>query len=166
MKGINVSKGLSVYTKPEYVLLIVSMKENGKPNVMPAGWGMRCSFNPPLFAIGIGHSRYTHKCINNNKEFVLAFANDKLKHIINPTGSCSGKDVDKFDKYNIKTEESKIINPPLIKNAFSNFECKLHRKMETGDHTIFVGKVVKAYKGKGKPIVNIGNRTYKTIEME
>ena len=130
---------------PEPVVLVVSCDVEGKPNVMPAGWCMVTSGNPPMLAVSIGHGRYTHKLIEETGEFVIAFPNEKMKNLIEYTGSCSGRNIDKFAEYNIETIKSRHVKPPLIKKSVACFECKVRGKLATGDHTIFAGEVLAAY---------------------
>ena len=130
---------------PEWVVLITTVDEDGKPNVMPAGWAMIASHQPPMFAIAVGHGRYTHELIRSQKEFVITFPSPGLEGAIEYTGSCSGRDVDKFKEFGLKPLKAKEIKPPLLSGCVVNLECKLEGELEAGDHTIFLGKVVAAY---------------------
>jgi len=130
---------------PEWIVLITTVDENGKPDVMPAGWAMIASHQPPMFAISVGHGRYTNGLIRNQKEFVIAFPGPGLEEVIKYTGSCSGQDVDKFEKFGLKSLEAKKVRPPLLSGCVVNLECKLEGELEAGDHTIFLGRVVAAH---------------------
>jgi len=130
---------------PEWVVLITTVDKNGKPDVMPAGWAMIASHQPPMFAISVGHGRYTHELISNQKEFVIAFPGPGLEKTIEDTGSCSGRDVDKFNQFGLNSLEAKGVKPPLLSGCVVNLECKLEGELEAGDHTIFLGRVVAAY---------------------
>ena len=58
---------------PEWVVLVVTVDAQGKVDIMPAGWAMIASGKPPMFAVAVGHTRYTHELIAQAKEFVIAF---------------------------------------------------------------------------------------------
>lgn len=131
--------------KPERVLLVTSIDSKGKPNVMTIEWFMRTSFEPPLVAISIGKTRYSHSLIKNQKEFVVAFPNSKMVDEVLYFGTHSGRNVDKFKETNLKIKKGKFVKPPLIENCVLNLECKVINSLDTGDHTIFVGKVVAAH---------------------
>lgn len=150
LKEVNISSGLSNLTKPENIVLVVSINEAGKANLMPAGWHMRTSFSPPMLAVSIGKTRYTHRLLSEQKEFVVAFPGEGMENVVEFCGSCSGENVDKFKECNIRTEKAKFVSPPLLKDARANFECKIIKTLETGDHTIFVGEVIGAYENKDK----------------
>jgi len=150
---------------PEPVVLVVSCDKKGKPDVMPAGWSMVTSGKPPMLAISVGHERYTHKLIEETEEFVIVFPNEKMKGLIEYTGSCSGREVDKFSEYGIETVKSRYVKPPLIKDAVACFECKVRGKLVTGDHTIFAGEVLASYVSKEykNRLYNFGEGRFKVI---
>jgi len=153
---------------PEPVVLVVSCDAEGKPNVMPAGWSMITSRSPPMLAVSIGHGRYTHKLIEETGEFVIAFPNEEMMNLIKYTGSCSGRDVDKFAEYGIETVKSRYVKPPLIKDAVACFECKVRGKFMTGDHTIFAGEVLASYISEKyrNRLYNFGDGKFMTIREE
>jgi flavin reductase (DIM6/NTAB) family NADH-FMN oxidoreductase RutF len=150
---------------PEPVVLVISCDREGKPNVMPAGWSMVTSGNPPMFAISISHKAYTHKLIDETGEFVVIFPNEEMKGLIEYTGSCSGRDTDKFAGYNIETLKSKYIKSPLINDAVACFECKVTGKLLTGDHTIFAGEILQSYISEKHEdrLYNFGSGKFRTI---
>ena len=137
---------------PEWVALIATVDEGGKPDVMPAGWAMIASHNPPLFAIAVNHENYTHELIQAQKEFVIAFPGPGLEDAISYTGSCSGRDVaDKFERSGLKPLSAKRVRPPLLAGCNVNLECTLEAEMEAGDHTVFLGRVVVAHADEDVP---------------
>ena len=165
MKELEVGKALSFYTKPENVIFVISGTYES-PNIMPAGWSMRTSFTPPLFAVSIGLERYTHDLIMKYREFVISFPSEKNERLILKTGGCSGRDVDKFEEFKIKNiKRAEKVNLPLLVDSFINLECTLESFHDTGDHTIFVGRVLKAWKGEGEEVVlNMGKMKFKTFK--
>lgn len=139
--------------KPESCVFVISVDKDGKPNGMIAGWNMKCSLNPPLFAVALSKNGYTHKLIRQSKEFVIAVPNEELKKEVEFFGSSHGSEVDKFKETKIETERAKFVKAPLIKNATINFECKLEREIDSGDHIIFIGRILTCYINKGKKVL-------------
>jgi len=165
MEEIDIQKALSFYTKPENVVFIISGTFEA-PNIMPAGWFMRTSFNPPLIATSIGLERYTHDLVSKYKDFVISIPSEKNSNLILKTGSCSGSDTDKFKKFSINNiKKGTKVNLPLLIDSFIDFECTLEDFIDTGDHTIFVGRVLRAIKGEGENVVlNMGNMEFKSFK--
>jgi flavin reductase (DIM6/NTAB) family NADH-FMN oxidoreductase RutF len=143
MKQVEVSEAWA-RKYPEPVVLVTSIKDD-KPNIIPLGWSMITSFVPAMMAISIGHTRYSHELISKGREFALAYPGEDMGKEVLYCGTHSGRDVDKFKETNLKSMPAKKIKPPLLKDAVANFECKVVKQIDTGDHTIFVGEVVAAY---------------------
>lgn len=143
--------------KPESCVFVISIDKNGRPSGMIAGWNMKCSTDPPLFAVSLSKKGYTHKLISQSKEFVIAVPNMDLKNELELFGSTHGDKIDKFQTTQIETAKSRYVKSPLIKNATINFECLLEKEIEAGDHIIFIGKIVMSYLNQNKKILfNMG----------
>jgi flavin reductase (DIM6/NTAB) family NADH-FMN oxidoreductase RutF len=127
---------------PEGVVMIISTDEKGRPNAMPAGWYMFTSSDPPMLAVSISPKRYTHELIQKTQEFVAAFPSKDQARIVDLCGSYNGGEVDKFDCFSIPTEPADIVKPPLIEGSVACLECEVVSSLTTGDHTIFVGRIV------------------------
>jgi flavin reductase (DIM6/NTAB) family NADH-FMN oxidoreductase RutF len=149
---------------PEAVVLAISWdKVNNRADIITLGWSMTTSIKPPMAAISIGNTRYSHKTISETGEFVLAFPTEKMEKEIMLCGSKSGRDTDKFKEAGLTPVASKLVKPPLIKECLVNMECKVVEKTVTGDHTIFVGEILTAYisEENTKRIYNTGNFKFK-----
>jgi len=58
---------------PEQVSWAVSVDSEGKADIISLGWCMPTSFEPPMIAISVGKTRYSHQLISESQEFVVAF---------------------------------------------------------------------------------------------
>lgn len=130
---------------PEQVVLVTSVDTNGKPNIITVGWTMFCSGTPPMVAIAIGKTRYSHDSILKSGCFGYAFPDAKLKQAMLYCGSQSGRNVDKFKETGLTAQPAKVIRAPLIAECPVNFECEVVHAYDSGSHTIFVGKLVAAW---------------------
>jgi len=139
--------------KPESCVFVISIDENRKPSGMIAGWNMKCSIEPPLFAVSLSKKGHTHKLIQQSKEFVIAVPNKELKEAVLLFGSTHGNEVDKFAESKIETAKAEFVKSPLIKNATINFECKLFKEVDSGDHIIFIGKILASYINRDKKVL-------------
>lgn len=152
--------------KPENCVFVISIDEDGKPSGMIAGWNMKCSINPPLFAVSLSKKGYTHKLIQESEEFVIAVPNKSIESELVFFGENHGDEVDKFEVSGIETEAAKFVKSPLIRNATINFECKLYNQADSGDHIIFIGEILASYMNDDKKVLlNTGkvdgNRIFK-----
>lgn len=162
MKEISISEALErIY--PKSTALIISVDNKGNPNAMAANWHMRTSFSPPLYAVSIGKTRYTHDLVKGSREFVIGFPSERIKNQVMHCGTHSGRDGDKIKTAGLNTLEPKIVKTPLIDDCVVCLECRLRDEIETGDHTIFVGEVVAAHVAEGKILFNFSGGELKEL---
>lgn len=152
MEKVSIKESFDKF-KPESCVFVISIGKNGKSSGMIAGWNMKCSMEPPLFAVSLSKKGYTHKLIQESKEFVIAVPNKELEEAFLLFGSTHGNDVDKFAESEIETTKAEFVKSPLIKNATINFECELFKEVDSGDHIIFIGKILASYVNKDKKVL-------------
>ena len=58
---------------PEQIILVSCCHQSGKANLIPLGWSMQTSFKPPMVAISVGKTRYSHYLIKESQDFVIGF---------------------------------------------------------------------------------------------
>jgi len=135
------SKAYPLIHLPAKVTLIVTEKPVGGYNIMTAEWYMRTSIQPPMFAISIGHSRFTKDCLETVRFFNLVFPGKELHALCNLAGSNSGREMDKFTEGNVEYLPGKLHKLPVLKQSIVTFECEVVTQVKSGDHTIYVGQV-------------------------
>lgn len=143
---------------PERTVLVASVDSKGHANLIALGWNMPTSHSPPIAAISIGITRYSHQLIHESQEFVLVFPSYEMQDQVMYCGTYSGRDVDKFQQTGLTPVPAKFVQPPLVKEAVVNMECQVIGELRTGDHTLFAGEVLTAYiSDKAHPVLfNMG----------
>jgi len=135
-------------------------------NVMAAEWTHHVSYNPGLIAVCIRPSDATHANIEATKEFGVNLCSSDLNGLSGIAGGNSGKNVDKIKvlkEFGFKFFKGKKIEVLMIEGALINLECKLFKQIELGDHTTFVGEVVKIYPFNNKKPLAYYNQKYLEI---
>lgn len=166
MKKTGVKEAFDKF-KPESCVYVVSIDKNMKPSGMIAGWNMKCSSEPPLFAVSISKKSYTGKLISESGEFVIAVPNKELESSVELFGSARGAETDKFAESKTETVKAEFVRSPLIKNATINLECRLTKEVETGDHIIFIGEIMASYvNSEKKVLMNMGKVNDKRVYEE
>ena len=134
---------------PRNTILVSCAGKDGKSNIITLAWSMPVSLNPPLVAVSIAPKRYSHKLIEESKEFVI---NIPTMEIVKETlycGRVSGRNVDKFKEAKLTATPAKKVKAPIIKECIAHLECVVDQQIKAGDHTIFLGRVVAAYANDG-----------------
>ena len=99
--------------------------------------------------------------------------------LIERMGANSGRDVDKFARFDVAAEKAAKISAPILKDAYAAYECKLREHRSYGDHELVVGDVVaihydsQAFTAEGilipervSPALYIGADGYVTLAVE
>jgi len=134
--------------------LAVTMDKRDRPNIIGISWWMFTSWKPLMIAISVGHPRYSHKCLEHHKEFVLCFPSEGQEKDAWLCGTKSGHDIDKFKETGFKAVPSKLVTPPTIDGVTAAYECRVVDDVKTGDHTIFIADVV-AIKGSPEKVKHL-----------
>lgn len=129
---------------PSSVVMVTCIDSKGKPNIITLGMYMPISHDPSLICIGVSPNRYSHRLIEETGEFVVNVPSIELKDAMHLCGTKSGKNCDKFKEAGLTPIPAERVKPPLIKECFSNLECRVVQRHECGDHTLFVGEVLAA----------------------
>jgi flavin reductase (DIM6/NTAB) family NADH-FMN oxidoreductase RutF len=143
----------------EPTVFVVSKSSEGQVNVMAAGWNVKCSYDPPMMAVALSKNGHTHTVIPQTKEFVLAVPSPELREQLEYVGSVTGSEVDKFSNTELRTQTADEIDVPLLSDARVNFECQLDSVVPTGDHFLFIGRIVAAHYNPDKEQLYFAGRT-------
>ena len=127
---------------PYPYVLAVTLDKQGKTNIIGVGWWTFVSWNPPMIAISIGKSRYSHDCLDHCPEFTLCFPTEDQRDGAWLCGKKSGRGTDKFTAAGFTPLPAKIVKPPLIEGSTVAYECQVTTTIDAGDHTLYLGNVV------------------------
>ncbi len=134
---------------PMHTVLVSCIGKAGRPNITTMAWAMPTSNNPPLVAISLALGRHSHSLIAESGEFVINIPTLELLQAVLACGSFSGRSFDKFKKANLTPMPAKKVKSPAIRECIAHLECQVVDQLTTGDHTVFVGKILEAYADMG-----------------
>ena len=130
---------------PEQLIITIARDKNGKANPMTMGWTMITSGRPPMMAVSMSKGHYTTQCIKHSKCFTIVYPSSDMADAALFFGTHTGRNIDKFAEFDCPNEPAKKIDSVLLTEAVANFECQLEEQFETGDHIIFVGRIVASH---------------------
>ncbi|WP_042224853.1 flavin reductase family protein [Oceanobacillus manasiensis] len=146
-------EGTVMHSYPGMIALVTSYNE-GKYNIMAAGWHSYISMDPPIYGVAIGNERYTHKLVNESASFAVNFLPYEKAASIQGTGSISGIAHDKFEPLGLPFEKGITIPAPILVDAYVAYECKVIDRNTYGDHDWFVGEITQCYRDDTKFLDN------------
>ena len=142
---------------PEILAIALAKDSEGKCNPITLGWVMSTSGQPPMLAISIALTRHSLDAIREAKAFVVALPSIGMAKEVDFFGTKSGRDMDKLVALGTPTQPATEIDCVLLSDAVANYECVLEGELLTGDHVIFVGRVVAAHINQDAQISRIYN---------
>lgn len=126
-------------------IVLVSSAHGGKRNIMTMGWHMMMQFSPALFGCFIWSGNYSYQMIRQSGECVINVPTVDLVDKVIAVGNSSGRRSDKFADCGLTAQAAEMVEAPLIRECYANFECTLYDDSLIDKYGFFVWKVVKAH---------------------
>lgn len=123
-------------------VILVTTSHKGRNNMMTISWHMVMDFTPKI-AMTTGPWNYSFQALINSKECVLAIPTVDLAEKVVGIGSCSGAEVDKFQKFGLTALPAAEVKAPLVSECLACLECRVTEYLEA--HDIFVLQGVRAW---------------------
>ncbi len=155
---------------------IVTTSWRDNVNAAPIAWTAPLSMAPPLVGAVIHPGRHTAAMIRFSEEFAINIPGPSLLKQTAFLGTQTGLDNDKIAAAGLQTFAAQRIEAPLIDGCLAWIECGLQDVIPVGDHTMFVGRVVRvqaldeAYaqtwlleKREYSPLVYLGGTKYAVL---
>ena len=143
MKELPLAKVYQLIEPGPVVLLTTAYKDNA--NIMAMSWHMMVEFEPPLIACIVSDANYTFAALRATKECVIAIPALELASKIVEIGNCSGRDVEKFERFGLSAVKADRVAAPLVTECFANLECRVADTRLVNKYNLFVLEVVKAW---------------------
>jgi len=130
-------------------VVFVSTAHGEARDIMTAT-AMFVSEKEPLLAISVAKGHLTEKLILQAGKFTLVLAGESHKQLAIQVGSARGDNVDKFEKFSIKSVTEPSSRTLIPDGAAAWMTCEVESSQEIQGYRIFIGRVV-AQQDTGKP---------------
>tara|TARA_Y100000034_G_C6741519_1_gene329059 strand:+ start:249 stop:749 length:501 start_codon:yes stop_codon:yes gene_type:complete len=119
-----------------------SSRKEEKDDIFACDWHMPLSREPKMYAIAVHKDRFSLSLIQNSKFFCINFVSHRLEKQVIEIEKHNSQHIDKFSKAEIELEECNTITCGRLINAVGYFECEVVDEIDTGDHVLFIAKVM------------------------
>lgn len=136
MKKMPLAKAFTLLEPGPVVL--VTTNDGKKDNVMTISWTMVMDFTP-RFAITTGPWNHSYAALRKTRECVLAVPTVDLLDTVVGIGTCSGADVDKFERFGLTAVRGKQVGAPRIAECLANIECRVVDLVRKHDIVVLEG---------------------------
>ena len=130
---------------------VVTTAHDGRLYGMTVASFASLSLHPPLVLVCIERSVKTHDAIAAAGKYGVSILSSTQADISSKFASRSD---DKFEGVELIEGDLDVpLNVPLIKGALTAIECRVYDRLPGGDHTIFIGEVMKIHTQEGDPLL-------------
>jgi flavin reductase (DIM6/NTAB) family NADH-FMN oxidoreductase RutF len=143
MEDLPLSKVYQLLEPGPVVLLTTAHR--GRANVMTLSWHMMVEFEPPLVACVVSGGDFSFAALRATKACVIAIPALALAPKVVDVGNCSGRDVEKFERFGLTPAPAERVAAPLIVECFANLECEVADTRLVNKYDLFVLEVIKAW---------------------
>jgi flavin reductase (DIM6/NTAB) family NADH-FMN oxidoreductase RutF len=143
MKALPLSKVYQLIEPGPVVLLTTARK--GRANVMTMSWHMMVEFEPPLIACVVSGANHSFAALRATGECVIAIPARKLAPKVVQVGNSSGRDIDKFEAFDLTAVPAARVAAPLVAECFANLECRVSDRRLVNAYNLFILEVLKAW---------------------
>ncbi len=120
---------------------------DGKPHGLTVNSFTSVSLHPPLVLVCVGRKAATHGPFSTAAHFAVNFLDESQRELSERFASSHPR---RFEGLSWQAGET---GAPLLDGALGVLECETWRRMDAGDHTIFLGFVKGARVRGGRPLI-------------
>ena len=159
--------------------IVVTAQVGEKRNAMTIARHTVVSTAPPTYGVSLASGAFTYQLIAESGEFGVNFLPYEEVELVDALGHSKGKEIDKFQKFNLAVEEPVKTSVPILKVAYAAYECRLiDDKVYGGSHWL-IGEIVAMHAlrdcltlqktldlDKVNPLFYLGQQYYLTVAKE
>ena len=121
---------------------ILTSNAGGRSNAMSLAWHTTISLKPLQYGALVSQQSFSHGLVAESGEFTINFMSIESAKLIAMIGGSSGREIDKFSDFQMKSTAGSAVKAPVLNDAYASYECKVIDRQTYADHDLFVGKVV------------------------
>jgi flavin reductase (DIM6/NTAB) family NADH-FMN oxidoreductase RutF len=135
-------------------IFILTIGTGARATGMLASWVMQAGFEPPMVSVAVKLGRYVCDWLSEGQPFVLNVVADGQKEFLKHFGKGFEPGAPAFEGLQI-THCARGV--PILSQALGHLECEPAGHVDSGDHRIFLAKVVrgKLLSADASPMVHI-----------
>lgn len=130
------------------LMLTVFDEEKQRSNIITIAWAGNVCSDPPMVSVSIRPTRYSHKLVAREREFVLNIPTGDMLEALDYCGTVSGKDVDKFKETGLTPVPAQLVRGHWIRECPVNIEARVRHIINLGVHDLFIAEVLGVFVDK------------------
>lgn len=127
------------------LVLVCTVSADGKPDIAPIAWNCPVEKSPARILLAMGNTHQTYKNIEDTGRFVVCVPNSAQADMVRNTGSVSGSDADKYERFNIESMKSEYVGAAVPVGCVGYMECNVVKNIDCEYVALVIGEVVRAF---------------------
>lgn len=126
---------------------VVTTLASDEPHGMTVNSLTSVSLEPPLILVSLAADTRTNAAISASGRFAVSIVSARQQEI---ALRFAKRGLDHFAGLPVRMGDHAV---PIVPGALAHIECTTHLELPAGDHTLFVGRVVRTCARDGRPLV-------------
>ncbi|OWA37257.1 flavin reductase [Saccharibacillus sp. O16] len=119
-------------------LLVATRGFEGITNIMSMSFHMMIERKRGLIGVVIGTDGYSYEALHDTGQCVLAVPTYDMASTVIDIGNCSGRRIDKFERFGLTPILAESVRAPLIAECMVNIECEIFDRRMSGHYDGFI----------------------------
>ena len=125
--------------------VLVTCGDKERNNVLTVAWTGVLNSDPPKTYVAVRPNRFSHRILQDKREFVLNLTPASLARAVDYCGVYSGENVDKFAKCRLTRAYVEEVAAPLVAECPLSLCCKVTDVVPLGSHDLFIADIAAVY---------------------
>jgi len=131
------------------VAVVTSVRDDSRPCGLTVNSFCSVSLEPPLVLVCVDRAAESHDCILEAGVFAVNMLEEHRGETLARRFAAWKMD----DKFGGVAFHNEATGAPILDEALAWVDCRVHRSVPAGDHTIVIGEVVAAEAREASPLV-------------
>jgi flavin reductase (DIM6/NTAB) family NADH-FMN oxidoreductase RutF len=133
-----------LWKMPSGLYIVGSTDKGARRNGMTLNWATPVSFDPKWLGISVEREAYTHELIEAGGVFSLNIVDREDRAIVRKFTKPVEVDLDARTLNGFPYFDGPSTGAPVLAQAVAYLECEVRQPVEIGNHTLFLGEIVRA----------------------
>lgn len=144
-----------VLRKFEYGVYVVTMGRGQEGNAFTASWLTQVSSDPPMVAMAVHNKHQSARLLKEQDGFVVHLIEQGQEGFARNFYGPAERGYAKLQATPVT--DSPATGSPILEGAIGWVDCRIVKRVPTGNHTLFIAEVAAAQMARDKPLLTTSN---------
>jgi len=126
-------------------VVLVSVGDGERDNLLAITWNMPVRKSPPLVAILSGKRHYSYPFMAETGELgINIMTADRVDAVLGCGSTTGSREPDKFGRFGLTRQAAQSIKAPLVAEAVATLECRICQVVDLGASSLLIAQVLHA----------------------